>query len=525
MCKNLKISQILTNPGVLDSNFVNPRERKNYFETTRAWQWQLRTKFLDSLFSMQSVHQLFLDHGLRVGSINFIKAEKDISLDEIKKQCSINVQIETKVDKDEQIYRVAMARDLTFLSYNNYDVFNQTAQTKLPSSYFLRKQDEKINNLMPQIHTNDYGCYFKPLEKITWVLNLKINKFKLKSNIIRICMRGDKTLVGSNQSFFNFLFSLPDEGDVSKTAYGQSTLGFFIIKNDNYEALSIALREISLQIRDLKEISINNTIYTIEWHLGGDMAFIRTERGLQSCSANFSCFHCTIHKDNFYKNNHATIYKDGSGLLRTISDSDDYCAKAKQKDRKGYRNKAIFDFIPYKRIHIDPLHETIRIPEQLLRLVYIELIKHDNKKSKNLNELPNQKKLLNWLEYIGIKNAYKEKTQYCKDNAPDFILNSFSAKQYKLISKLFNAEVISGLKNNEEIARLFNNYYRINQGYTHNFYINKIELFQKRVEEWQKLFNRNFHTKYNTVYMHYLTDHVAKAIEENGDIDLFNCSG
>ena len=86
MCKNLKISQILTNPGVLDSNFVNPRERKNYFETTRAWQWQLRTKFLDSLFSMQSVHQLFLDHGLRVGSINFIKAEKDISLDEIKKQ-------------------------------------------------------------------------------------------------------------------------------------------------------------------------------------------------------------------------------------------------------------------------------------------------------------------------------------------------------------------------------------------------------------------------------------------------------
>jgi hypothetical protein len=139
--------------------------------------------------------------------------------------------------------------------------------------------------------------------------------------------------------------------------------------------------------------------------------------------------------------------------------------------------------------------------------------------------LPNQKKLINWLENIGIKNAYKEKNQYCRDSVPDFILNSFSAKQYKLISKLFNKEAISGLKNNEEIARLFNNYYRIKQGYTHNYYINKIELFHKRVDEWQKLFNKNFHSKNNTIYMHYLTDHVSKAIEENGDIDLFNCSG
>jgi hypothetical protein len=60
--------------------------------------------------------------------------------------------------------------------------------------------------------------------------------------------------------------------------------------------------------------------------MGGDMAFIRAERGLQSCSADFSCFSCTTHKKDFYKVNNTTIYNDGSDLLRTISDSDDYCA-------------------------------------------------------------------------------------------------------------------------------------------------------------------------------------------------------
>ena len=42
---------------------------------------------------------------------------------------------------------------------------------------------------------------------------------------------------------------------------------------------------------------------------------------------------------------------------------------------------------------------------------------------------------------------------------------------------------------------------------------------------WKQLFNKLFHSKHVTNYIHYFTDHLAHAIEAHGDIDLYNIQG
>ena len=67
------------------------------------------------------------------------------------------------------------------------------------------------DQLMP--NSNEFGLYFNASDKIRLVVNKKLDKLKLgRPNLLRINIRGDATIVGRNQKFFNFCFNLPDEG-------------------------------------------------------------------------------------------------------------------------------------------------------------------------------------------------------------------------------------------------------------------------------------------------------------------------
>ncbi len=82
-----------------------------------------------------------------------------------------------------------------------------------------------------------------------------------------------------------------------------------------------------------------------------------------------------------------------------------------------------------------------------------------------------------------------------------------------------------GIKEGKTLTSLFNDYFRLHKGYITNFYENKPELFQERVNKWTDMFNSIFHGKLTTVYMHIFSDHVAELIKQHGDIDIFNIQG
>ena len=64
-----------------------------------------------------------------------------------------------------------------------------------------------------------------------------------------------------------------------------------------------------------------------------------------------------------------------------------FCSQVFPKTGRFQLSHPIFDFISFKNVHIDPLHEHIRIPSHLLNLTYRKLISFDNSKSFDLNKL------------------------------------------------------------------------------------------------------------------------------------------
>ena len=105
-----------------------------------------------------------------------------------------------------------------------------------------------------------------------------------------------------------------------------------------------------------------------------------------------------------------------------------------------------------------------------------------------MEKLPAQKLFFKWLESLGLTTPYKRKGQSSNIKDPNFILRRFSGKQCKKITKSFNKEAIPCLKEADQIVWIMNNYYRIHIGYIYNFYINKTELLQERLNEWKKKF-------------------------------------
>ena len=523
MAKKKSINEIYKNLNNITTSgkYITPRQRKSYFDLSTHEKNLLNKKLKNHLRSNIEINQLLQDHGVEIDLIQLIK------FDESQKDIRVLVLNKTKAELDNEKIRLDLncfeAKDAIFMSDKSYIFFRKKTGLNMPSIHYVRKHREFVNEKLPKFERNKHGLYYKATIRINWILGKKIKKMNIVNNQVRICLRGDKTLCG-NTSFFNFCFTLPDEGDIAKTVQGQYSLGVFEVLSDNYNTMNVALDELS---KNMKTFILDDKAYKIEWHLAGDMVWMKIERGLNGCNSKYPCFKCELPKDEFYKNNYEILSKNNNNsLLRTIERSEELRGT---NCNKGYIHEPIFDFIPFINSHHDPLHEKINIVKILINLIHKKLIAYDSAHYGNqvsLDKLLGQKKLFDWLTYIGVKKACQLKNESSKASDPQFQIRRFLNGTDSLnIAQYMNKNVISVLEESENITLLLNNYYRLHQGYTQKFYLNKHDLFQKRVTEWKELFNKLFHSKYVTNYIHYFTDHLAHAIKEHGDIDFYNIQG
>jgi hypothetical protein len=407
------------------------------------------------------------------------------------------------------------------MSDYGYKIFREITNLNIPPLSVIRAHLDILNSKMPKIIVDSFGKHYDTHEKIKYVLEHEIKYLNIQNNTIRISIRGDKTICGKNESFFNFCFSLIDDEQRALSVFGQYTIGLYRLKDDNYENLSLALNKISTEMESMnRKIIVNEKTYEIDWSIGGDMAWLKVERGLNNCNSKNPCVHCTIPKKDFYKDNKAVINEN----LRSVAQTELNLKKTKSEN-KGCLNKPIFHFIDHDKIYTDPMHEHARIPNKIFQLTYKKLIVLDNSNSKDFEKLKNQKKFRDFLTGLKIKDPINIKNEKSKEKDPNFSLKSFSGIQCKKICSNIKIGVLSGLTEEKNIVSIYNNYYRINQGYTHCFYIDKTELLQKRIDDWAKEFNSIFPIKDNTVYIHNLKEHIVKKIETDGDINLWNMQG
>ena len=244
------------------------------------------------------------------------------------------------------------------------------------------------------------------------------------------------------------------------------------------------------------------------------MAFIHHERGLNACNSNQPCHLCRLHKKEFCKNDHVDI----KSKLRSVAECHEFIKK-KKGEREGYEYVPIFDFIDYESVHCDSLHQNLRIVNKTLSLLLRKIQNQDGKKSKLLQNV-----LGDWLKSIGIRSPYTIASQ--SEPSSELSLRSMTGSQCTTIAQQINVlALFPTLEHAAEIGQIFNNWWRINMGYTHNFYIDKTELLQRRIDEWLSTYERVFHNKECIVYMHHLSAHLSDKISKYGDMDLYNIQG
>jgi hypothetical protein len=271
----------------------------------------------------------------------------------------------------------------------------------MPGIHHVKKAANNLNSKLFTIYRNPHGNYVDCGDKITRVIKNKYKNMKdnIKNDTIQIKLCGDGTIV-KTRHFLNFCFTLPQEGNIAKTSKGNYILGIFDMQNkkEDYKTVKECLKEISLSLESLRKkgkVEIEGKEFKLKFFLGGDMKFLRLAMGLNACNSNFSCTWCMTHKDQYHLNEKSIIDNNFRKIGNSVIGSD------------GYINSPIFKFIDFDDVVFDTLHLLLRITEKLLKLFQSDCIIADKGITNNLDKMPHQTRLFNYLQELGIKSPYK----------------------------------------------------------------------------------------------------------------------
>jgi len=175
----------------------------------------------------------------------------------------------------------------------------------------------------------------------------------LKDNTINIRLAGDGTNIANNLTILNFNFGFLDRIDEDNantkiektnpnTANGCFLIGIYTIKEESYEEIKESLEQVISELSNLKEITIDNKTYNINYFLGGDLKFIASVLGLSTnfAKCNNPCPLCHVDKKNFNQ------FEISAEKTRKIGDF----------ENPGQIREPIINFVPLERVIIDPLH-------------------------------------------------------------------------------------------------------------------------------------------------------------------------
>ena len=429
------------------------------------------------------------------------------------------------------LQRLVELKDNLLFSNKVYTTIRKAVCSHWPSLYFFNKAKEKLNDGLFRIYRNSFGHYVDCGEKIVHYIKKNFKDLDIKNKIKRVKLFGDGTITGP-LTHLNFGFALPDLGDISKTAAGNFQLGIFEIKNESYPILKECLAEVANNLnkfaKEKNKIIIDNEEYTIKFIMGGDLKWLHAIMGLNACNSSHPCLWCKFHKDNFSKLSGECL-NDVKDLKRNIKEPLNNFKNQKgfleePKEFLGYQNTPIFDFIDFEDCVFDTLHMLLRIVEKLMNLFFAEFESIDDDKSKNLNDLPYQKRFFDSLLNIGIYNPF-----YMENNC--FKMKSFNGDECMLILEKLNFEAFFPtdlfplFKKKDIFDSLLRDFHEIFSNVKKNFYLEKTEILQVQTDAWLKSYISTFHLKHVTPYMHIFCHHLCLFIEQNGDVDQYHCQG
>ena len=216
--------------------------------------------------------------------------------------------------------------------------------------------------------------------------NLKVRLSKLsvenqslkEAGKVRIKISGDGTSLGKRLHVVNVTFTLLDEGQLAQSERGNHLLAVLKVP-EHYDDIALGLSDLLEEMSNLKYIEVDGCRFEIEYFLGGDWKFLVMCVRIDSAISEYACVWCKCPIAERCDVKKSWSITDPSKGARTIQEISQLAKMKKTKTVKNFNcsRQPLFPMIPIDRVIIDTLHLFLRISDNLINLLILELRRQD----------------------------------------------------------------------------------------------------------------------------------------------------
>ena len=200
------------------------------------------------------------------------------------------------------------------------------------------------------------------------------------------------------------------------------------------------------------------------------------------------------------------------------------------EEKMGYQKEAILNFIPFEKAVVDPLHQTLRITDKLIKNLLIHLEVLDGDSSSDLTNCPLLKCLWDFIEIdCNITKPFEIKE---KNNEYSKLRSLYKGEREEILKKMFQDQNLLDLFpfqfHNDETLLLLN--FVLKEFYELNMFINMDhsehfdeDSLRKRLIHWHSFYKKI--EKRTTPYVHIFVEHVPYFISKLKNLSNFSLQG
>ena len=166
----------------------------------------------------------------------------------------------------------------------------------------------------------------------------------------------------------------------------------------------VALGDIRTEVEKLTQISVGDLYVEIKWFLGGDWKFLACVCGLGAAHATCPCIWCKCPLYDHFDVPKTWSLSDITKGARTIEEIQNLATKRCRAERMNVKHTPLSPSIPLDHVVIDTLHLFLRVCDNLINLLILQLRREDAiDKKKAINEglvLSKYKHVAGWQTYL-----------------------------------------------------------------------------------------------------------------------------
>ena len=355
------------------------------------------------------------------------------------------------------------------------------------------------------------------------IRRLKSNGVIQDGETIKVKVSGDGTNIGKRINVVNITFTILNEKQLAMSEKGNYILA--IIKEaESYDTLSTSISDLVAEMQPLKEISVDDVKYNLEYFLGGDWKFLACVCGIGAANADYACIWCKCaHLDRCDTTKQWSILDAEKGARKL-----DEIEKNARSRKENCKSKPLFEFIPLSHVVIDTLHLFLRVSDNLIALLVRELKFSDAiaKKNKfpngfNREKFTHMARYEAFLQDLGIPFRWyvgKETKQleYRDLTGPEKV---------KVFQNIKIASLLPNSKFKGQIQEIWDGYWDITTKLKNDFNAEEVKQFETTITSWLQKFLTVYEAKAVTPYMHALYAHVPEFLNLYINLEQFTQQG